>query len=95
MERISKELVKKCLEEGLIRFKMEDGMLAACIGDYFFYICDEDYKDQNAFSKEELINMIYETINDEPINDENEDDATECLYYKAFLEERLHARSTN
>ena len=32
--------------------------------------------------------MVHAAINDEPINDEDDEQATECLYYKAVLLEQ-------
>lgn len=89
MERINKELVRKGIEQNVISFDIEDDMLIACIGDYWFFISDELGKGIESFSKEELVNMVYESINDEPINDEDEDQAGECLYYKAVLLEQV------
>ena len=89
MERINKDLICKGIEQGVISFRMEDNQLVACIGDYWFFISSELDKDEKAFCKEELINMVYEVINDEPINDESEEFSTECLYYKAVLLERV------
>lgn len=88
MERINKELVRKGIEQNVISFDMEDDMLIACIGDYWFFISDELDKGKESFSKEELVNMVYESINDEPINDEDDEQAGECLYYKAVLLEQ-------
>jgi len=89
MERINRELVQKGIEQNIISFDMEDDMLIACIGDYWFFVSDELDKGKESFSKEELVNMVYESINDEPINDEDEEQATECLYYKAVLLEQV------
>lgn len=89
MERINKELVQKGIEQNVISFDMEYGMLIACIGDYWFFISDELDKNKESYSKEELVDMVYESINDEPINDEDEEQAGECLYYKAVLLERV------
>lgn len=88
MERISKELIRKGIEQEIITFDMEDDMLIAHIGDNWFFISDELDKTENDFSKEELINMVHAAINDEPINDEDDEQATECLYYKAVLLEQ-------
>lgn len=88
-ERISKDLIEQGLNKGLITFQMESNNLTAKIGDYWFYICSEYDKTEKDFSQNELINMIHESVNSEPINDENDTDADECLYYKYFLEEHL------
>lgn len=89
MERINRGLVKKGIEQNIISFAMDDGLLISCIGDYWFYISSDFDKKEEDFSKEELINMVYESVNDEPINDEDEEQAGECLYYKAILEEAI------
>ncbi len=85
MERIGKNLIKKGIEQKVITFSTEDDMLIACIGDYWFFICEELDKTERDFSTEQLIEMVYLSINDEPINDENDDEAGECLYYRAVL----------
>lgn len=89
MERISKTLIIKGIENGIITFDMKDGCLTACIGDYWFFISSENDKTEEDYTKEHLAGLIYDTINSEPINDEEEDNATECLYYKAVLEESI------
>lgn len=89
MERISKELIDKGIDKNVITFGMEDDTLTAYIGDYWFFISQEHNKTENDYTKEELINLIYEAINGKPINNDEEDEATECLYYKAILEEDL------
>lgn len=89
MERINKDLIQKGIEQNIITFNMKDDMLVACIGEYWFFISDEIDKDENSFSKDELVNMVHVNINDEPINDEDEEQAAECLYYKAILLERV------
>lgn len=88
MERISKSLIAKGLENGTITFGMEDDNLVAKIGDYWFYISSEYDKTEDDYTTEQLIDMIHTVINDEPINDEDEEYATECLYYKAVLIEQ-------
>ena len=89
MERISRELIRKGISRKIITFGMEDDQLAAYIEDYWFFITDEPDVDESCFSKDELTEMVYEAINDEPINDDIDDYATECLYYKAVLEENV------
>lgn len=88
MERISRELVESGIDEGIIRFGIQDGTLAAYIGDYWFYIAEEGNREED-IAHDELAFLVYETVNDEPINADDEEDATECLYYKYFLEEQL------
>ena len=92
MERISKELIRKGIEQEIITFDTEDDMLIAHIGDYWFFISDELDKTEKDFSKEKLINMVHAAINDEPINDEDDEQATECLYYKAVLIEQCQQK---
>lgn len=89
MERISKNLIETALHHELITFQIEFNNLAAKIGEYWFYISSDDGKTEHDFSTTELIDMIYKSINDEPINNTEDDAASECLYYKQFLEENL------
>lgn len=89
MERISRELVEEGIDNELILFGVEDDQLAAYIGDYWFFVTDELGTTEDDYSPEELTDLVYEAINDEPINSDDEDEATESLYYKYFLEERL------
>ena len=89
MERINKELIRKGIEQDIIFFDMEDDLLVACIGDYWFFISSEPYKEKESFSDEQLVDMVYEAVNNTPINDDDEEQATECLYYKAVLLERI------
>lgn len=89
-ERISKELIKNGIDNGTINLnKQMDGQLIASIGDYWFYYENGEYSSIEDLRKnkthDEIVNLIWEAINDEPINDENEDLACECLYYRAVL----------
>lgn len=86
-ERISKDLIKRGLKQNVIRIDKEEDLLAAHIGDYWFYIGSNPFEEKSDYTEDELITMVWKTVNDTPINDENEDNATECLYYKALLEE--------
>lgn len=88
-ERISKELITDGLAHGLITFRMEYNQLAAQIGEYWFYISSEYGKRNTDYTDGQLVDLIYGSINDYPINDDDDDLATECLYYKAVLEEQL------
>ncbi len=88
-ERISKQLINQGLDTGLITFRMEEDNLVVQIGEGWFYINSEHGKTEKDYTEKQLIDMIHEAVNDEPINDENEDDASECLYYRYYLEERL------
>lgn len=85
MERISRELIMTGIRNATISFKLVDGLLSAVIGDYWFYICEENDKTEKDFEKAELADMIYKAVNEEPINSEDEEKASECLYYKAIL----------
>lgn len=86
MKKISKNLIKKGIENGIISFDMEDDLLTAHIGGNYFFISDKDGKTERDFTQNQLVNMVYSSINDEPINDEDEEQAGEFLYYKAILE---------
>lgn len=88
-ERITKDLIEKGLQQNIITIDKSDDLLAAYIGEYWFYICSDPDRNQEDFSQAQIIDMIWLAVNDEPINDDNEDYATECLYYKYFLEERI------
>ncbi len=88
-KRIPKRLIQRALLQGLITFHMEYDNLAAQIGDNWFYICSEYHKTEKDFTRKQLAEMIYESVNDEPINDPDEDQAVECLYYKYWLEEHV------
>lgn len=94
-ERITRGLIKEGLENGVIRVEMEEDRLTAHIGTYWFYICPEAGKTEKDFTPEELIRMIWESVNGYPINDDNEEEATECLYYKAVLEESVQNEYKN
>lgn len=89
MERVSKSLIENALRHGLITFQMEFNTLAAKIGEYWFYISPDYEKTEKDYSTAELIDMIYESINDEPINNIDDEEVSECLYYKHFLETKL------
>lgn len=91
-KRISKTLIKKGLKKGLINFRMEQDNLAAIIGDNWFYICSEPELTEDFFEEAELIDMIHIEVNGPAINSDKEEDATECLYYKYYLEETLAAK---
>lgn len=90
-ERISKELIKNGIANGTIILDKpaDDDQLVAWIGDYWFYYLDEEYDSIEDLRKnktqDEIVTLIWEAINDEPINDEDEEHASECLYYRAVL----------
>lgn len=96
-ERISMCMIRRGLTDGdIVIDDGPDGGYAAFIGEHWFYfveddpdICAEAYKDTTYF--EDSARDIWAAINDEPINGPDEDSAAECLYYKAFLEERFEA----
>lgn len=84
-ERIPKEWIKEALDKGFITFGMECDNLVACIAESWFYICSDYGKTENDFTNEQLVDMIYKTVNDEPINDDDDDVAYECNYYRGWL----------
>jgi hypothetical protein len=94
-EKITKNMILHGLKIGVIQIisNTNDGCISAQIGDFWFnFILNEESElsvkdfleshDQNT-----ITNMIYEAINDEPINGETVDEATEWLYYRAVLKE--------
>lgn len=87
MERISRDMVRKGIRNSRITFITRYDNLAAAIGEYWFYICNDIGKTEKDFTEDELVDMVHEAINDEPINNKDEEQAAECLYYKAVLEE--------
>lgn len=94
-DKISKEIIYKGLCNGTIQIinNPNDYCIAAQIGDSWFYFTGNENDDMEVddylkiYTKEEITDMIYNAINDEPINGETEDDATEWLYYRSFLTE--------
>lgn len=104
-ERISKDIIRRGLTDGDIEItKDPDGSgLAAMIGEHWF-VFDEDAADDGPDGAitasahidttpfEEDVEAIWEAINAEPINGPTEDTATECLYYKALLQDRFRVR---
>lgn len=96
-ERISKDMVRRGLADGDIEITMVENEIVAKIGPNWFYFGaqDEDitagvHIDTTPF--EDDVEAIWEAINDEPINGTTEDEAAECLFYKAFLAERFLER---
>ena len=93
MERITKQMILNGLQKGVIRLGNceQSSNIVAYIGEYWFYFLSLDIQTEKelrkTFSEEEIVNMIWFAINNEPINDEDEELATECLYYKSILEE--------
>lgn len=83
--KIDRELIEKGIERKIIRIDLEDDLLAAYIGGYWFYISSEYGLKPEQFSIKELSKMVDEAINSEPIYDEDEDQAAEFLYYRAIL----------
>ncbi|MBQ6403321.1 MAG: hypothetical protein IJI27_05395 [Oscillospiraceae bacterium] len=92
-ERISIFDVRRGLTDGVIKIDdCEDGGYAAFIGEHWFWFteddsnfCAEAHIQETDF--EDDVQTIYEVINAEPINGMTEEESTECLYYKAVLEE--------
>lgn len=96
-ERISIDEVRRGLTDGDIIIGAVDGEVVAEIGEYWFYFCEEDagvtpsaHIDTTPF--EEDVRMIHAAINAEPVNGMTEEEASECLYYKAVLRERAVER---
>lgn len=89
IERIFLDLIEDGIERDIITFEMEDDQLAAHIGDYSFFILSNPNLAVNDCSFDELAELVHEAINNEPINADEEDEATECLYYLYYLEEQL------
>lgn len=89
MERISIDLIRRGIREGIIRFGTEDDELTAMIGDYWFYIAFGAEKDKDEYTEDELVAMVHGSINSEPINAEDDEDAMECLYYRYFILEKF------
>ena len=97
-KEISKELIAKGLQQGIINIikNPNDGCISAMIGDFWFYFANDDYETIEDYklrnSHEDMINDIYNAINDEPINGETEDEASEWLYYRAVLLETANKK---
>lgn len=99
-EKITKEMIFKGLCNETIRIinNPNDDCIAAQIGSYWFYFTESENEDLSSeeyyetYTKEEITDMIYDVINDEPINGETEDDASEWLYYRACLLESEQKR---
>ena len=89
IERISKELIESGIENRIITFGIQDDQLVAHIGDYWFYISSEYGLAEEDCSFEDLVSLTHEAVNDEPINADDDDEATECLYYQYYLKEQL------
>lgn len=88
IERITKDQIRKGLDHQVITTEYNNnGELIAHIGDYWFYACTEEDKKGKELSQDEVIDYIHDAINGYPINDDDENHATECLYYKAILKE--------
>lgn len=85
-EEISKKAIRKGIMNEVISFGMELGNLVAIIGEYWFYICSEPDKTSSDFDLEELVEMVFETINSEPIKNNSEEESPEWLYYQSILE---------
>lgn len=95
MVRISRNLICAGIENGTISFGMEDNLLVAKIGDNWFFISSDFDKTEEDYLFEQLVNMIYESVNAEPINDDEEESAGECLYYKTILIESIGGFKNN
>ena len=91
-----KEMIYKglCDKNVKIISNPNDDCIACQIGDFWFYFIGSEYEDltpdevYECFTKEELTEMIYETLMD---MEKNEFDEVE--YYKAFLSEIYESRT--
>ena len=93
-QEISIEQIRKGLKSGIVWLAIEEGSIAAHIGDGWFWFSDkgEDISVYEFVSKyyDDIPEWIYQAINSEPIKEEKEDDSAEWLYYKAVLDEELN-----
>lgn len=99
-EKITKEMILKGLEEGVIKLinNTNDNDIAAQIKKHWFYFASQTPNADlsveefiGIYDNDEIAELIYEAINDEPIKGKTEDDSTEWLYYKSVLLENLVA----
>ena len=95
-QKISIEQIRKGLKYGIVWLAIEDGSIAAHIGDGWFWFSDkgEDISVSEFVDKyhDDIPEWIYQVINSEPIKEDKEEDSTEWLYYKAVLDEELNDR---
>lgn len=92
-EEITKEMIIDGLLNGTIQIinNENDGCISAQIGDFWFYFTGNENDTLLAkeylevYDLDTISDMIYRTINEEPINGQDEDDACEWLYYKFML----------
>ena len=97
-ERISIYAVRRGLTDGVIKLGIVDDevpTVVAEIGEHWFYFGGHECEgvttsihiDTTPF--EDDVQAIHEALNAEPINGMTEDESTECLYYRAVLNERF------
>lgn len=90
-EPISEQEIRDGLQNNIIRLipcpdDADDTVVK--IGDYWFYAFPEMPPEElNTHSTDWIAHQIAEAINDEPIRNENADNSTEFMYYKAILQE--------
>lgn len=88
---ISKEMIRKGLESGCIRLGNEDGDLSAHIGEHWFWFNSGSWFKSgvldHSYTFTDVVFMIYQTINDEPIRNTDEkgnldeEGSPEYMYY--------------
>lgn len=97
-ERISIDDVRRGLTDGDIVLVEREGCVVAQIGEHWFYFGGNECEGVTASMHidttyfEDDVQDIYEALNAYPINGLTDDQSTECLYYKAFLEESFAKR---
>ena len=96
-ERISKEMIRRGLTDEDIKLVEYDGEVVAEIGEHWFHfgavngdLGIDVHSDTTPFDDD--VEAIWEAINADPINGPTEEESTECLYYKAYLQERFRDR---
>lgn len=90
IERIGRELIEEGIKSEIITSSIEDDTPVIRIGDGWFYLSVSFSELQSrGYTRSDLVDMIYDAVNSEPINGETDDEASGCLYYKFYLEEQL------
>lgn len=85
---ISIPMLIEGLEKHIIQIFQPDDLIAARIGEHWFYICSEQTDDLTQWiltHKNKLPFIIYQALNTEPILGTTSEDSTEWLYYAAYL----------
>lgn len=97
-ERITKRMIRTGRAKGIIELIHNpiDGDISAKIGEHWFYFAGEagegditiaEFKAKH--TETQIVDMIYRAVNDTPINNVWETDATEALYYMYYLNENI------